>query len=147
MKTTMKKIAAWLLALLLVLQMVPAMAEEQKVVSGTQGPITSYRDKLDIIAVTSTITVGDTIQLATTDKYENISWESDNETIAEVTDRGLLTANAPGQVKITASEGIYSDSITIRVVGKSSGEEGTGAGEKLVIIINGSKEKITYDGQ
>ena len=147
MKTTMKKVAAWLLALLLVLQMVPAMAEEQKVVSGTQGPITSYRDKLDIIAVTSTITVGDTIQLATTDKYENISWKSDNEDIAKVDQTGKLKAEAPGQVKITASEGIYSDSITIRVVGKSSGEEGTGAGEKLVIIINGSKEKITYDGK
>lgn len=147
MKTKMKKIAAWLLALLLVLQMVPAMAEEQKVVSGTQGPITSYRDKLDIIAITSTITVGDTIQLSTTDNYENISWKSDNETIAEVTDRGLLTANAPGQVKITASEDIYSDSITIRVIGGSSEEEETGASEKLVIIINGSKEKITYDGQ
>lgn len=147
MKTTMKKIAAWLLALLLVLQMLPAMAEEQKVVSGTQGPITSYRDKLDIIAVTSTITVGDTIQLATTDKYENISWKSDNEDIAKVDQTGKLEAVAPGQVKITASEGIYSDSITIRVVGKSSGEEGTGAGEKLVIIINGNKEKITYDGK
>lgn len=147
MKTTMKKVAAWLLALLLVLQMVPAMAEEQKVVSGTQGPITSYRDKLDIIAVTSTITVGDTIQLSITDKYENISWKSDNEDIAKVDQTGKLEAVAPGQVKITASEGIYSDSITIRVVGKSSGEEGTGAGEKLVIIINGSKEKITYDGQ
>ena len=70
MKTTMKKIAAWLLALLLVLQMLPAMAEDQTV-SGTQGPITSYRDKLKINAVTSTITVGMSIQLTTTETIMN----------------------------------------------------------------------------
>ena len=146
MKTTMKKIAAYLLALLLVLQMFPAMAEDQTV-SGTQGPITSYRDKLKINAVTSTITVGMSIQLTTTDNYDKITWQSENEDIATVDQYGKVTGVAPGQVKITATEDDHSDSITIRVVGTSSGEEGTGSGEKMVIIINGEKEKVTYDGQ
>ena len=146
MKTTMKKIAAYLLAMLLVLQMIPAMAEDQTV-SGTQGPITSYRDKLEINAVTSTITVGMSIQLTTTDNYDKLTWKSDNEGIAEVDEDGIVTGKAPGQVKITATEDGHSDSITIRVVGTSSGEEGTGSGEKIVVIINGAKEKVTYDGQ
>lgn len=146
MKTTMKKIAAYLLAMLLVLQMIPAMAEDQTV-SGTQGPITSYRDKLEINAVTSTITVGMSIQLTTTDNYDKLTWKSDNESIAEVDEDGIVTGKAPGQVKITATEDGHSDSITIRVVGTSSGEEGTGSGEKIVVIINGAKEKVTYDGQ
>lgn len=146
MKTTMKKIAAYLLAMLLVLQMLPAMAEDQTV-SGTQGPITSYRDKLKINAVTSTITVGMSIQLTTTDNYDKITWQSENEDIATVDRYGEVTGVAPGQVKITATEDDHSDSITIRVVGTSSGEEGTGSGEKIVVIINGAKEKVTYDGQ
>lgn len=146
MKTTMKKIAAYLLAMLLVLQMIPAMAEDQTV-SGTQGPITSYRDKLEINAVTSTITVGMSIQLTTTDNYDKLTWKSDNESIAVVDEDGIVTGKAPGQVKITATEDGHSDSITIRVVGTSSEEEGTGSGEKIVVIINGAKEKVTYDGQ
>ena len=145
MKTTMKKIAAYLLALLLVLQMLPAMADQT--ISGTQGPITSYRDKLQINAVTSTITVGMSIQLSTTDKYDNLTWKSDNEGIATVDEDGVVTGVSAGQVKITATEDGHSDSITIRVVGGSSEEEGTGSGEKMVIIINGEKEKATYDGQ
>lgn len=146
MKTKMKKIAAWLLALLLVLQMLPAMADDQTI-SGTQGPITSYRDKLQINAVTSTITVGMSIQLSTTDKYDNLTWKSDNEGIATVDINGVVTGVAPGQVKITATEDSHSDSITIRVVGNPSGEEGTESAEKLVVIINGEKGKVTYDGQ
>ena len=146
MKTTMKKIAAYLLAMLLVLQMLPAMAENQTI-SGTQGPITSYRDKLKINAVTSTITVDMSIQLSITENYDKITWKSDNEDIATVDEDGVVTGVAPGQVKITATEDSHSDSITIRVVGSSSGEEGTGSSEKMVIIINGEKEKITYDGQ
>ena len=146
MKTTMKKIAAWLLALLLVLQMLPAMADDQTI-SGTQGPITSYRDKLQINAVTSTITVGMSIQLSTTDKYDNLTWKSDNEGIATVDKNGVVTGVVPGQVKITATEDSHSDSITIRVVGNPSGEEGTESAEKLVVIINGEKGKVTYDGQ
>lgn len=145
MKTTMKRIAAYLLALLLVLQMVPAMADQT--ISGTQGPITSYRDKLQINAVTSTITVGMSIQLSTTDKYDNLKWKSDNEGIATVDEDGVVTGVAPGQVKITATEDSHSDSITIRVVGKSPEEEETGSAEKMVIIINGDKQKVTYDGQ
>lgn len=146
MKTTMKKIAAYLLALLLVLQVLPVMAEEQTV-SGQQGPITSYRDKLKIDAVTSTITVGMSITLTTTENYDDLTWKSENEDIATVDENGVVTGVSAGKVKITATEDGHSDSITIRVVGTSSGEEGSGSAEKMVIIINGQKEKVTYDGQ
>ena len=148
MKTTMKKTAAYLLALLMVFQMIPAMAESgTQVISGTQGPIVDYREKLNINAVTSTLTVGMTVQLSTTEKYNNISWASENEEIATVDENGLVEGISAGQVRITATENDHSDSITIRVVGESSEGKKTGAGETMVIIINGDKEKITYDGQ
>ena len=151
MKTTMKKAVAYLLAMLLVFQILPAMAE----VSNTQPAITSYREKLDIKAVTKTLPVGMTTQLETTDKYDNLIWSSSDPLIAEVDQKGLVTGKSEGKVKITATEGEYSDSVTLRVIGNGeeteenttiSGNEGAPA-EKMIIIINGTKTKVTYDGE
>ncbi len=155
MKTTMKKTAAFLLAVLLVVQLLPATADQT--VSGTQGPITSYREKLDIKAVTETLTVGMEIQLETTDKYEKLVWTSDDETIATVDKNGKVTAVGAGTVRITATEDGHSDSITLRVIGNDSdkpkesgkGKETEQAAQtgKMIILINGTKDKVTYDGQ
>ena len=159
MKTTMKKIAASLLVMLLVFQMLPAMADETTTVSNLQPPITSYREKLEIQAVTETLKVNMELQLTATDKYNNLKWTSDDENIATVDQNGLVRTIAPGTVKITAAEGEYRDTITLRVVGDktavSEGGEGTGTSpdggqapkEKMIIIITGSKDKVTYNGQ
>ena len=158
MKTTMKRTAAYLLAVLLVIQFLPASADQT--VSGTQGPITSYREKLDIKAVTETLTVGMELQLETTDKYEKLVWTSDDEEIATVDQNGKVTAISAGTVRITATEDGHSDSITLRVIGNGASdktsESGKGKGKekeqapqsgKMIIIINGTKDKVTYDGQ
>ena len=160
MKTTMKKTAAYLLAILLVFQMIPAFAEDW-IPSNVQGPIDDYREKLDIKAVTETLAVGMDIQLETTAGYDKLQWVSDDETIATV-EGGKVHPISAGTVKITASEDGYTDTITLRVVGTEESkpaeqpEAGTGTtpqeenntpSEKMIIIINGSKDKISYDGQ
>lgn len=160
MKTTMKKIAASLLVMLLVFQMLPAMADETTTVSNLQPPITSYREKLEIQAITETLKVNMELQLSATDKYNNLQWTSDDETIATVDQNGLVTTLAPGTVKITAAEGEYRDTITLRVVGdkpaaednggettEEPSDEGDTPKEKMIIIITGSKDKETYNGQ
>ena len=143
MKTTMKKTAAYLLAIMLVFQIVPALSETSTV----QGPITSYRDKLKIEADYSIITVGMDLQLSATVGYDSLTWSSDNEEIAVVDESGDVTAISAGQVKITASEDIYTDSITLRVIDDSEGtDEDDSQQEKMIIIISVNKDKITYDG-
>ena len=148
MKTTMKKTAAYLLALLLVFQLIPAIAENgTQVISGTQGPIVDFRERLQINAVTSTLTVDMTVELSVSDQYDNIEWKSDNEDIATVDENGVVTGVAAGQVKITATAGEHTDSITLRVVGTDSDKGNVNQGEKMIIIINGDKEKKTYNGE
>lgn len=166
MKTTMKKTAAFLLVILLVFQALPAFAEDSTV-SRPQPPITSYREKLNIEAVTETLPISMTLQLKVTEGYNDLTWSSDDEEIATVDENGLVTPKAPGKVRITAAEGEYRDSITIRIVGEKkdeteetpadtetegqtdeSGDTATEARpEKMIIIINGSKLKETYDGK
>ena len=164
MKTTMKKTAAYLLAILLVFQMIPALAEgsDDSIKSNVQGPIDDYREKLNITAVTETVPVGMDITLETTKGYDKLQWTSEDETVATV-EGGKVHPISAGTVKITASEDGYTDSITLRVVGTAASEPETeskpaGSSEqpqdeenvpagKIIIIINGSKDKITYDGQ
>lgn len=148
MKTTMKKIAAYLLALLLVLQIVPVVAAQEDYTSGTLAPKQNveYRDLLKVETKASILPVGSTVQLTYTEGY-NLTWFSTNEDVATVDDNGLVTAVAPGEVKITAVEGSYQDSVTIKVMGAEPETAGETASEKMVIVINAGKDKIDYDGQ
>jgi len=167
MKTTMKKIAAYLLAMLLVFQMLPAMADDNQTTSGTLGPITNYREKLTITAPTQTLTVGMTITLTATESFNKVVWSSDDPEIATVIAKtGEVTAIAPGQARIKATADGHTDSITLRVVdNKSAVTEDAGTVEEkeseeseesyseaeskepLIIIINGTKTKETYTGK
>lgn len=140
MKTTMRKLAAMLLALVLVLQVLPVLADEEY--SATQGPIGNYRDKLEVTSPSSIVLVGTQTNLSATAKY-TLKWESSNEEIATVDNYGTVTAIAPGIVKITAREGQYNDSVTLQVVEQTN----TSGEETMTIVISGNKDKITYDGQ
>ena len=151
MKTTMKKTAAYLLAMLLIFQMLPALADGTE--SNIVHPITQYRDKLDITAVTKTLTVGMQITLTVNENYERVVWSSQNENIATVDQNGVVTGVSEGKVKITAAEDGYSDSVTLLVVaaGASSGQETASDGnrtpsEEMVIFINGRKQRLAYNG-
>lgn len=166
MKTTMKKTAAYLLAILLVFQMIPAFAET------TSRPFTlqdvEYREKLNISAVVDTLVVGHTLELTVdeADKYQNIKWTTNKEGIVKV-ENGFVTGLSAGTVTITATEDGHNDSVTLRVIeakaesntGKETveggtgesgtGESGTGesTSEKMIVIINGAKQKTTYSGE
>ena len=152
MKTTMKRLAAYLLAILLVIQIMPAIAGETYTATFTPGYV-KYREILEITQVeeTSILTEDMTNQLNVTAGYANVVWSSDNETVATVDQTGLVTANAPGQVRITVEAEGYSDSITFRVVAKPQAEKteknDSEPAEKIIIIINGEKTKVEYDGQ
>ena len=156
MKINMKKLAAWMLVLLLLFQIIPVSAQEQ--VEATLEPKASlFREKLKVTSEDSIIPVGETIQLSATEGY-NLQWKSNKEDIATVDENGLVTAVASGTVKITASEDTYSDSVILRVVnvktsGTSDNEESEESkteaqgDEVMIIVINGDKEKIVYDGE
>ena len=156
MKTNMKKLAAWMLALLLVLQILPAMAEETYYTSGVLKNTSVYRDKLEIQGP-KTIKVGESATITVvTEGYNELTWSSGNEEVATV-ENGEVFGVSAGTVKITAKEGTESDSIIIKVIGVPANEnenENDGdteaepeTAEAMVIIISGNKDKLTYDGQ
>jgi hypothetical protein len=150
MKATMKKSIACLLAVLLVIQMVPAFAD-QIITSYTPGNVI-FRDKLEITSEAgkgTIMTVGMTNQLSVNDGYSKLVWSSDNESVATVDQNGLVTAVGPGKVKITitAEDGHYSDSIIFKVTGVPTPENNDGEEEQLVIIVSGDKTKVEYNGQ
>ena len=125
MKTMMKKTAAYLLALLLVIQMVPAFADTIYSESYTQDNI-NYRDAIEITPAMDAdiLKVGMTNQLSVQDGYTKISWVSDHPEIATVDSTGLVEAVGPGKVTITViSEGQYKDTISFKVVADTKAEE------------------------
>ena len=164
MKTTMKKLTATVLALLLMIQILPAFAEEDDTPTSNGvsfGDNFTFRDTLEITSKTSILVVGDEVQLEWTEGYE-LKWKSDHEEVATVDKNGLVTAVGEGTVKITGKEGNYSDSITLKVVAPKASkekekEETEGSREPqdeqeapkeetMIIVINVNKDKITYDG-
>lgn len=167
MKTKMKKTAAYLLALLLVIQMVPAFADTIYSKSYTQDNV-NYRDAIEITPAMDAdiLKVGMTNQLSVQDGYTKISWASDHPEIATVDSTGLVEAVGPGKVTITViSEGQYKDTISFKVVADTKAEEpktdpaaqgeesGNNQGEaqaqdeKIIIFIKGNKTKTEYNGQ
>ena len=115
MKSTMKKLAASLLAILMVIQMVPALGETYSsgiVVGGTEG----FREALEIVASKGTLVlVG---QMLTLDVNENYmaTWYSDDENIAIVDGDGNVTAIAEGTVTITAKADRQSATAIVTVI-------------------------------
>lgn len=154
MKTNMKKLTAYLLALLLVFQVMPVFAESY---SGTYAPgNVQYRENLEIVSGTegkdipSIMAVNEEFQLSCTEGYEDIEWVSSNTEIATVAENGRIKGIAAGQVKITvyAEKRQYEDSITIRIVGGNNPEkEETESEENIIIVINCGKNKVNYNGE
>lgn len=168
MKTTMKKTAAYLLALLLVLQIVSAFAETTYSGIYTQKNVI-FRDALEITPALDVdiLKVGMQNQLSVSSDYSDIVWESDDDGIAIVSETGLVEAVAAGKVtiKVTAEGGKYKDTISFKVIAETKAEEPkteseekpeeTGDGqeeeqvqdETIIIFIKGEKTKVEYNGQ
>ena len=173
MKINMKKLAAWMLALLLVFQMIPAMsfAVEAKItiISNTVDfDEDDYRDKLKITSDTSIVQAGSEIQMQAPADY-TLKWESSKPEIASVDENGVVTGHAEGRVKITAKEegqdGTYQDSLILKVIGseEATPEVVTAVEDndnpenepaatttekaKVIVITINKKDKETYNGE
>ena len=170
MKTNMKKIAAWMLALLLVLQMVTAIADNSvegatTVTSQVLKSDSKLLEQLEITSPSTSIPAETPIPLTFTSGYDHLEWSSSNEEIATV-EAGVVTGHKEGTVKIKAQQkmndnNIISDTIVLKVVApvatseevsdtpeETGGEEGKPQeSQKTVIIINGNKDKLDYTGE
>jgi hypothetical protein len=158
MRTNMKRLVAWMLALLMMFLVPAAFGED--VVEGTLQPSISsvFRDKLKVTCEMPIISVGETTKLTATENYKLV-WTSSDNGIATVDENGVVTGISAGTVKITATEGEYSDTITLIVLEgeEEASEEDTDEeeteseepqkAEKMMIVITSDKEKITYDGE
>ena len=175
MKRTMKKIAASLLALLMMIQLVPALAatySSSMIIGNAQG----YKEMLSIVASKGTyVLLGQTLVLDVNEDYQP-EWKSGNEAVAKVDAQGVVTALAEGTAMITATvrePELQTASIEVTVIdpepiltedvpgdetsgqeapaeeGQETGEQTPVSSEKksLVIVINGENEHITYDGE
>lgn len=176
MKSTMKKIAASLMALLMMIQLVPALAATYSsgmIVGSAEG----YKEALAIVASKGTyVLLGQTLVLDVNEDYEP-SWETSNAGAATIDANGVVTAIAEGTATMTATidrPTRMTASIEVTVIDpgvviaegeededgeKPEGEdeespEGEGeeqtkvsADNTLVIVINGENEHVVYDGE
>ena len=173
MKSTMKKIAASLLALLMIIQLVPAFAATYSsgMIAGTAA---GYKELLEIVASKGTyVLLGQTLVLDVNEDYVP-TWSSSNEGVATISGWGEVNAISAGTATITATvkdPQLQTASIEITVIdpepilaeepetetpeegtpeeGLEPDEQGPAAPEKktLVVVINGENEQLTYDGE
>ena len=114
MKINMKKLAAWMLALLLVFQMMPALAESE--ISNVLQTNSELREKLEISASNgSYLLINQSEQLSVPAGY-TVEWNSSNEDVATIDSDGYVTAVGAGETQITAKEGTQTAKETITVI-------------------------------
>ena len=172
MKKTLKKIAAVMMAVLMMGQIIPALAGTYSsgiVVGGAQG----YREILEIVASKGTyVLTGQTLELDVNEGYRP-SWTSADETVATIDENGVLTALVPGTVTITATEGGFSATTVVTVIDpeplmEEARQEEPAATEPepeadpenpepveqapaqkqyMIIVINGESTRYVYNGE
>ena len=102
MKSTMKKIVASLMALLMMIQLVPALAATYSsgmIVGSAEG----YKEALAIVASKGTyVLLGQTLVLDVNEDYEP-NWETSNAAAATIDANGVVTAVAEGTATMTAT--------------------------------------------
>ena len=145
MKTTIKKTAATLLAILLAIQAMPVLAgiyASNEVQTESQ-----MQEVLRIINESGpSVLKGQTLQLFLPDGYENVVWSSSNEDVATVDQDGLVTAVDVGKTTITVKAGSDESSTVIKVVAPAEKKADNGK-VSLTILVNGDKVKVPYDGK
>lgn len=102
MKRMIKKTLASLLALLMMIQIIPALAATYSsgmIVGSAQG----YKELMAIVASKGTyVLLGQTLVLDVNEDYQP-EWESGNEAVATIDEQGVITAIAAGNATITAT--------------------------------------------
>ena len=100
----------------LLLSFVPAAAVLLALACGEPTrPVIPYVEPLVIMTVPQTIQVPRTLQVSATGANGTISWETSDETIAVVSESGLVTARFPGDATITARRGSQSATLTVTI--------------------------------
>lgn len=163
MKRTIKIITASFLALLMMIQLVPAVAATYSsgMIAGTAA---GFKELLEIVASKGTyVLVGQTLVLDANEDYEP-EWKSENPAVATIDAQGVITALKAGNATITATvkaPKMQAVSIEITVIDpepilaeetpeEDGQEEQTMDASELkalVVVINGENERITYDGE
>jgi len=99
---------------------------------------------------TSNLTAGQTLQLNAVVTPSNatlktVTWDSDDPNIASVSETGLVTAVAAGEVTITVTtiDGNFSDSLTITVNPVTIAVTGVSIVEDLATLAKGSTSQLT----
>lgn len=141
MRTTFKKIISIMLLIVMVLHILPAMAEgdgegyySTSITTDAQ-LVTNFKI---INGEGSTVFVGKSITLSLPDGYGEATWESSNTDIATVAN-GVVTGVAAGNVEITAVSGERRATTKITMM--------EAAKDKATIIVQFEKNTIEYDGK
>ena len=115
MKKTMKKITAIMIAMMIMIQLVPAYGVIYS--SGTiVGSPDGFKEPMEIVASKGTyVLLGQTLELDVNEDYIAI-WKSGDESIATIDAKGVLTAVAPGTVTIIAESGRFTATAEITVL-------------------------------
>ena len=145
MKTTMKKAAAYLLALMLVFQIVPALGAVW-----TSNEVQSETELLEVLRIINEsgpyLLKGKTLELYLPEGYEDAVWKSSDNNIASVDQNGIVTANDLGKVTISVESKNGNTSTNITVVAPAEAKANS-ANQSMTILVNGNKTKTKYDGQ
>ena len=111
----MKRITAIMIAVMIIIQLVPALGTTYS--SGTiVGSPKGFKEPMEIVASKGTyVLLGQTLELDVNEDYIAI-WKSGDENIAAIDAKGILTAVAPGTVTVTAESGRFTATVEITVL-------------------------------
>ena len=166
MMKQMKKWIACAVALLMAVQMAPALAAEDQYISNVQGgTLAGFREALQIVSEGGAYLLeGEALELTTNEMYEPI-WESSNSDIVMVEEGGspahavTVYAMDAGEAVITATAGEQTSTISVTVLAPEelmaddgAEEETDGEGNpvrkpKMIIVINGGMMTAPYTGE
>ncbi len=125
MKIRMKKYAAILLAILMMTQVLPALAGNQAqytfLSETVEGSDEGFRPALTISGQKdgTYLLTGQSFSLTLPDEYTDVTWKSSDDTVATVTEKGIVEAKGQGTVTITVTDNLdpsISASITLDVI-------------------------------
>ena len=156
MKTGMKKIAACLVALLMIAQAAPAMMDGSYTSNVSLGSLEGFRDALEIICDGgSYLLIGDEVTLSANEDYQPV-WTSKDPAVASVEPSGqasetaVVTAVGAGSTEITATEGNQTKVFRVTVMDPNElakEQKKEARKENIVIVVNGVTTLRTFNGE
>ena len=165
MKTTMKKVISILAAVMLLIQVAPALMEGYT--SGIiEGSDSGFRDALDIVSDNGAFMLNEArMKLTANEDYQPV-WTSSNEEVVRIHSENLTAHSVEveavgfGDADVTATVGKQTKTFRITVINPENYENRTGEQPdgkenteisaskiKLLIVVNGATEIKAYTGE